>query len=196
MRFGAIFLGISLMIATPVVAENHTFDGCDLTPDEYDDILLPILDGAWQVQTGPGVMLVSNGTTQTAFPVQPEKPSTGTFSFADGILIVSGQGTDNFEVTVASPETLGDYGLPDQDVPGMQDMMDFEAIGENAPNCSTDVLPVVTYSGDIGTAETPANFEAILHVISADLMSGILITNVTAPEQGQIHIRRFITFQR
>ena len=42
----------------------------------------------------------------------------------------------------------------------------------------------------------PVNFEVILHVISADLMSGILTMNVSGEQSGQLHLRRFITFRR
>lgn len=189
----AIPIILAAALAGPAAADFHTFDGCDLEPEDYDDLVLPILDGDWQVQAGSGLMLVSGPRGQGTLPVEPEAPQGATFYYDGGDVRVGLESLGFYVVTLVSAETLGDYGLPDPAFEGAQDMMDFGAIGEAAPNCSTDLLPIVTYGGELPTGG--GNFEAILHVITADLMSGILIVNVTEGAD-QAHIRRFLTMRR
>lgn len=132
------------------------------------------------------------------FPVPPGGSDTAIIQYMgeNTTFITNGAQDVHYEVSFTDPSAQGDYGLPDALLPGAQDVMDFEALGDDAPNCSSDLLPTITYSGEMTEDGMVRNFEAILHVVTADLLSGISIFNGTGPDGGQIHGRRLLTLRR
>lgn len=197
MRFAAIAIAAVSVAAGPAIADFHTFDGCDLGPDDIEPIVLPILDGEWLVYNGAGVALIVGQGGEMMFPMPPTGPDPVKLTYRDGLLFgTGGEPPQTYEILPMPREDAGDFGLPDALVPTMRDTMDFDLIGDAAPNCDPSLLPFLTFSAEMTMQGATVSYIGYLHVISAELMSGVTVMNGTAPDGSQVAARRLMTVRR
>lgn len=197
----ATVLIVAGLATSPVAAQGDViqYDGCTAEAADIETLILPTLDGAWQVSHGAGIAhAMAPGGQQMAIPFPGDSaPETATFAYDDGRVLVSGPDMAFYEVTVGfDAGELGDYGLP-TGANGAEQVMDFDAL-ETVPNCSVDLLPMVRWSGELGVpgAAGAANFEVLVHMVNENLMSGVFVVNASATDGTQVHARRFITLRR
>ena len=183
-------------LAGPALAQAPQLDGCDVGVDEYDEIVLPVLDGAWTAAHGAGLVVVSNGGQTMTQPIPPDaERDPVNFTYDDGRVLVSGPDMAFYEVETVPLEESTDYSVPLGEG-GSEIALDLGAV-ETPPNCTPDLLPRLRWSGEMGLegADGLAHFEVIVHMLNENTLSGIMILNTSAAG-GQLHARRLITITR
>ncbi|WP_224815090.1 hypothetical protein [Hasllibacter sp. MH4015] len=175
----------TLILSAPVAAQQ--LDGCSVTPDEYETIVAPLLDGDWTGTNGAGYI----SGPQMNMPLPPSGAEAVTITYNDdGTIFAAGGDWQAIETRVVNEAMAGDFGITLADDPNLQTRMDFDNLGV-AVNCSTDLLPLVSFRGDAVMEGEQIQFEALLYMVNEDLLSGIFHMEFMGHAA-----RRFVTLSR
>jgi len=198
-RIFTFVLAAGLGLFQSPLVQAQAFDGCDIEPSEYSDIVAPSLVGDWSVENGTGMTWIfENGVQMMSMPMPPEAPDTATIDLREGVLFMSGAEFQNLRAELI--ELDGEEpGIP---VPtGISGdlaarFIDFDTVG-SAPNCSETLLPVLYVEGAIPMPEAGGNmgFQGYYFVLSDLVMSGVALFD-GGMDGMEMHARRFMTLRR
>ena len=187
--FNQIVLGLACLASGAAAAE---LDGCNLTPEDYPELVAPMLDGAWEVHNGAGILLMKMGAQEMQMPMPPAGHETMVMLYRDGGVIADMALFGEAEVRVASADT--EIALVPVD--GAQRDMDFDKLGD-APNCTSDVMLRLEF--DQERTETDGTYlwaHFHLAVLDENRMSGVLVIQGRGEDGAESHGRRLVTFLR
>ncbi|MEC7764417.1 MAG: hypothetical protein VX874_21115 [Pseudomonadota bacterium] len=169
------------LAATPSFAQmsGDTFNGCDIAPGEFQEIVAPLLSGGWKVTNGAGVVNMM-GIRQ---PLAPEAaPET--------MLIAYNEGSGELHVDGEEFGTLTMYPL---DLSGLSEeersLGDVSEVDinmfEETFDCGFTEMPVVAFEGYRMEQGTRVSFHIRYYVVNPDLMVGNMRLSLDGSSDGQ-----------
>lgn len=167
-------------------------DGCDLGVGDFEPIVAPLLDGAWIVHNGPGIMMMKMGAQQMKMPLPPMGSETMAMLYRDGAVYADMRSFGEALVRVSEAEdemALVPVGEDQRD-------MDFDQLG-TAPNCTSDVMLRLQFDGE-HTDSDGAHLWTHFHlaVVDEDHLSGVMVMQGRGADGAESHARRLMTFVR
>lgn len=182
-------LAAGMIGQTAMAAE---LDGCDLTAQDYAPIVAPMLDGAWTVHNGPGLMMMKMGAQEMKMPLPPMGSEIMAMLYRDGEVYADMSHFGEALVSVAGADSQ----IAQVPIDGAQRDMDFDALGE-APNCMSDVMLRLEFSGDTVDSDGNSMWTHVhLAVLDENRMSGVMVMQGHGPDGSEAHARRLLTFLR
>lgn len=167
-------------------------DGCDLGADDFGPVVAPLLDGAWTVHNGPGIMMMQMGPQQMKMPLPPMGSETMAMLYRDGAVYADMRSLGEALVRVSTAEdemALVPVGEDQRD-------MDFDQLGM-APNCTSDVMLRLQFDGahtDSDGTHMWTHFH--LAVVDENHLSGVMVVQGRGADGAETHARRLMTFVR
>lgn len=180
-RSKPLMLAASLM-AAPVLAEttgDDSFNGCDIAPGEFQEIVAPLLSAGWKVTNGPGKVDMGG-------MVMPLAALPGT----EAMLIAYNEQSGELYVDGESFGTLAMYPLDlsgvseEERLIGVVEEIDGTMFDESV-DCNPIDMPVVAFDGYRMEQGTQASFHVRYFVVNPDLMVGNMRMTLAGMSEGQ-----------
>ena len=172
---------VGCLFASPTFAQmtGDTFNGCDIAPDEFQEVVAPLLSGGWRVTNGPGIVDMM-GLKQ---PLDAE-------SAPETMLIAYNEGSGELHVDGEGFGTLTMYPL---DLSGLSEeersLGDASEVNidmfEETFDCGFTEMPVVAFDGDRMEQGTRVSFHVRYYVVNPDLMVGNTRMSLDGVSEGQ-----------
>lgn len=177
---------IALCFAGPAAAQQY--DGCTAVPSDYETIVAPVLNGAWNVTNGVGS--ISGPQMNMALPAETTPEIAEIEYREDGTLTARGGEWEAIEVRIVSEAEAGSFGLAVPDEPDLESRMDFGNLGVEL-QCDASLLPLISMRGGTVLDGQPLEFEALVYMIHEDLLAGVFLMDFIGHSA-----RRYVAFRR
>lgn len=167
-------------------------DGCALGAQDYPEIVAPLLEGAWRVHNGPGLMMMKMGANEMKMPIPPMGHEMMAMLYRDGTVFADMAQFGEAEVRLAD----ADNQIAPVPVDGAQPDLDFDRLGL-APDCGTDGMLRLEFEQErIDEDGTHLWLHVQLAVLDEDRLGGVLTVQGRGSDGAETHARRLVSFLR